>query len=734
MSYPHLPPADEGTEYSSRSHNGEDYITTGLFPVGSPTHTKDDLVRCPVLAMDFDAVDYLHHQLGSDSPGVRELKGILTESPREEVDDLLAEHWEELSQMLERAELTPTVVVMSGYGYHVYFWTECGGGDIPRMKLAARWLIHSVNTAAGYALADTSASDAGTRLLRPPGSFNNKGQPVEVRVTHSGGPLYRVPDDIPAVVFDRATGSSSAGPESSWDQSSPFAGINTAGPARRPNFSEVALLDNWTEQGYTTLRDLVDAELGEDGHRVRLQCPFHEGSSTDSAFLSRNDIGQPYLVCTSAQDGHTYWDGEFVPPMQQAAVVSVLQTNRDGNFRNNLFNTYHILTVDTRWQGRFWFNERSFVNMRDDRVYRDEDTFELRKWIGSHYNFEPNRQMMFDVIELICSENRRNPLVEWLDSLEWDGINRADTWMEKGIGCEESDYYRDVARKFLISCVARAYRPGCKVDTVLMLIGRQGLGKSTILRELAGPEWFDDTELNLNNKDAFMGLARAWIYEVAELASFKKSYAEKVKGFISSPVDLYRPPYKRTVQQFPRHTVIVATSNEDRPLTDPSGSRRYWPVEVTQYTNLEWLKRNRSQLWAEAVEAFRAGEQWHQTRAMEAEQRKIAEDRFTNEDPYLSVLANWLGRKGDNIFTISDACTKALGNLTVSTNRVSRLLVQCGAAPLNRRQKNGIRIREWVKPGIPLPEGRSYEDPESGSTHIDTLNKVIRLDVRVSED
>jgi predicted P-loop ATPase len=157
-------------------------------------------------------------------------------------------------------------------------------------------------------------------------------------------------------------------------------------------------------------------------------------------------------------------------------------------------------------------------------------------------------------------------------------------------------------------------------------------------------------------------------------------------------------------------------------------------VEVTQYTNLEWLRRNRSQLWAEAVEAFRAGEQWHQTRAMEAEQRKIAEDRFTNEDPYLSVLANWLGRKGDSIFTISDACTKALGNLTVSTNRVSRLLVQCGAAPLNRRQKNGLRIREWVKPGIPLPEGRTYEDPESGSAHVDTLNKIISLDERVRQD
>lgn len=734
MQYPHLPPTDEGTEYAPRSHNGEAYITTGLFPVGSSTHTKEDLVRCPVLALDFDVADYLHRQLGESSPGASELKNILVESSREEVEEVLQEHWQELLVVLSRAELSPTKVVMSGYGYHVYFWTECGGTDLPRMDLATRWLIHTVNTAAGYAIADTAAADAGTRLLRAPGTFNNKGEPVEVRLSFETGPSYRVPEDIPAVVFDRRTGSSAAGPVPRLDPNRPFAGINTAGPARRPNFSEVTLLGSWTAQGYCTLRELVDAELQGDGHRVRLQCPFHAGSSTDSAFLSRNESGQPYLVCTSAQDGHTYWDGEFVPPRQQVDVVNVLQTNRDGNFRNNLFNTYHILTMDTRWQGRFWFNERSFVNMRDSRVYRDEDTFELRKWISSHYNFEPNRQMMFDVIELICSENKRNPLVEWLDSLEWDGINRTNTWMEKAISCEESDYYRDIARKFLISCVARAYSPGCKVDTVLMLVGRQGLGKSTILRELAGPGWFDDTELNLNNKDAFMGLARAWIYEVAELASFKKSYAEKVKGFISSPVDLYRPPYKRTVQQFPRHTVIVATSNEDRPLTDPSGSRRYWPVEVTEYTNLEWLKRNRSQLWAEAVEAFQAGEQWHQTRAMEAEQRKIAEDRFTNEDPYLSVLATWLGRRGDEVFTISDACTKALGSLTVSTNRVSRLLVQCGAAPLNRRQQGGLRIREWIKPGAQLPEGRSYEDAESGSAHVGTLNKVLPLDRSRSSD
>ena len=112
---------------------------------------------------------------------------------------------------------------------------------------------------------------------------------------------------------------------------------------------------------------------------------------------------------------------------------------------------------------------------------------------------------------------------------------------------------------------------------------------------------------------------------------------------------------------------------------------------------------------------------------MEAEQRRIAEDRFTNEDPYLSVLATWLRRRGDETFTISDACTKALGSLTISTNRVSRLLLQCGAAPLDRKQKGGIRIREWVKPGVSLPEGRTYDDATSGSAHVETLNNVLPM-------
>ena len=728
MEYLHLPPADDGTEYATRRIRGEDYLTTGLFPVGSGKHTHVELVRCPTLALDFDLADWLHESLGEDSPGPKGLKALFLESPREEVEALLTEQLSDIGDILERCELQPTCVVMSGYGYHVYFHTACGGWDLDRMKEAGRWLVHIVNTAAGYPAADPGAKDAGTRVLRAPGTYNRKGPPVEVLLVSADGPNIRLPETLAV-----PANSPGLGRDSAPDGSTPFSGIQSATGIQRRSYGEV-LLKGVHAQSYTTLRELVDAELGhEEGHRIRLQCPFHEGSSTDSAFLCRNDEGQPYLVCTSQADGKTYWDDDWVPPRQQRQVVAALQVTAQGGFRNNLHNAHAVLTLDTRWAGRLWYDARKYANRLDNRPTTDEDAHLLRIWIGEHYNFEPSRQLMFDVIDLVCSENPRNKLTEWLDSLTWDGIPRVDTWMEVSLDCEKSDYYKDVSRKFMISACARAYAPGCKVDTVLMLIGNQGIGKSTVLRELAGRQWFDDTEFNLNNKDAFTVLAGAWIYEVAELSSFKKAYAEKVKGFISSAKDVYRPPYKRSVAEFPRQTVIVATSNEATPLSDPTGSRRYWPVKVPEVVNIQWVKKNRDQLWAEAVEAYKAGEQWHQTRAMEAEQRRVAEE-FTSADPYEGVLAKWLERPmAEDLFSLTDVRMKALGGTLTGDNRLARILRGLGAAPLKRNRSDG-RLRLWLKPGVPLPEGREYHDVAGEMVHQDSLNKVLEFAPRLELD
>lgn len=721
MTHFHLPPPTEGNEYARRVINREEYLTTGLFPIGSPRHTLEELVACPALSFDFDLADYIKAEMLPDNT-VREIKEMMYGLDRTDVEDLLEAQLDVIISTFSALRITPSTIVMSGYGFHVYLWTECGGEDIDRMRRANRWLISRLNEIAGFELADSSAKDAGTRILRPPGTFNCKGEePVEVTLLDSTGVLYPVPANVPDVSNSRNS------PSRNNNTSSPFAGISSALPANRRNFSEVRLVDRWTECGYETLRDLCDHELDENGSHIRLQCPFHNGTSTDSAFLTRNDAGQPYLVCTSASDGLTYWDNEWIPPMQEPQVVAALTTTRQGGFRNNLENTVTILTLDSRWTDRLWYNERSHTDMIDEEQLVDAHVAEIRIWISQHYGFEPGKDRMFDAVTVVTHRNRRNALTDWLDSLEWDGTNRIDTWMERTFDCESSEYYRSVARKFLISACARAYQPGCKVDTVLLLIGEQGLGKSTLLRTLAGDPWFGDTELQLNSKDAYLVLARAWIYEIAELTSFRRSDAEKVKAFITSQVDSIRKPFARKAENYPRHTCIVATSNDETPLTDPTGSRRFWPVKMQEYADLDWLRANRGQIWAEARDAFKAGEVWHLSREMEAEQKRIAEERFTEEDPVLGVLAKWLERPGYDVFTLTDVYQKGLAGATVSSMRVSRLLRHLGAAPLKRRRAENTRVSQWIKPGIRLPDDCEYKDINAAREHIRTLNQVIEL-------
>ena len=193
-------------------------------------------------------------------------------------------------------------------------------------------------------------------------------------------------------------------------------------------------------------------------------------------------------------------------------------------------------------------------------------------------------------------------------------------------------------------------------------------------------------------------------------------------------------PFERKAMDYPRHTCIVATSNEDTPLTDPTGSRRFWPVRLQQHVNLEWIKKNRAQLWAEARDAYLAGEPWHLDRAMEEEQKRIAEERFTEEDPLMGVLAKWLERPGYETFTMTDVFQKALAGARISSNRLSKMLRQMGAAPLKRSQEDQMRMSYWIKPGTELPEGRDYRDVRGAERHERTINKVIAFAPSASLD
>src|SRR5262249_55182216 len=151
-------------------------------------------------------------------------------------------------------------------------------------------------------------------------------------------------------------------------------------------------------------------------------------------------------------------------------------------------------------------------------------------------------------------------------------------------------------RAWFVSAVARARQPGCKVDTALILIGSQGHYKSSFFRALGAP-WFVDTQIDLSNKDAYMQLAAAWVYELPEIENITwAKQAGQIKGFVSSQVDRYRPPYERAVQEVKRGCVIVGTTNEDRFLSDSTGSRRFWCLSVTKVVDVEAVKAARDQL------------------------------------------------------------------------------------------------------------------------------------------
>ena len=221
-----------------------------------------------------------------------------------------------------------------------------------------------------------------------------------------------------------------------------------------------------------------------------------------------------------------------------------------------------------------------------------------------------------DSLELEFEKNHYHPVLDYLKSLDWDGTPRIDTLLVRYFGAEDNIYNREAIRKTLVGAVARVFNPGIKFDLVITLVSpTQGTGKSSFFKAL-GRKWFSDTFLSVQGKDSFEQLQGTWIMEMAELAGLKKADIESIKHFISKQEDTFRPAYARVPETFPRQCVFVATTNESTFLRDPSGNRRFMPVDV-------WNKRlvdnddlrsfldspeEIDQVWAEAVHLFRKGE------------------------------------------------------------------------------------------------------------------------------
>ena len=356
-------------------------------------------------------------------------------------------------------------------------------------------------------------------------------------------------------------------------------------------------------------------------------------------------------------------------------------------------------------------HDPAFFEHIGHNVFTDEVTWKFKRLtdemetsvnmqIQEGYMLNMATERVREVIMVNAKQNPYHPVRDWLRGLMWDGVPRIDTLLSTYASADDTPLHRQISRKWMLSAIARVMEPGCKVDTMLILVGMQGAMKSSFFAALChDKEWFSDTTLDIGDKDAFMALAGVWIYEIGELSALQGREAEPVKAFLTSRTDRFRPPYGRNIVHRDRQGVFVGSTNASEFLDDPTGARRFWPVRAGA-VDLESVKRDHVQLWAEAMEVYQTGkERWWFT-AEEEKELATVRDEYQRGDSWQEGITDWLGKQMGSV-TIRDVLEGALDlQLRDQTKAyVMRAAAIVAASGWKKRQEmvNGVRSWRWVR-------------------------------------
>jgi putative DNA primase/helicase len=285
---------------------------------------------------------------------------------------------------------------------------------------------------------------------------------------------------------------------------------------------------------------------------------------------------------------------------------------------------------------------------KEDKPFRwvDADDAGLRSYLEKILGFRV-KDVINDALVLSASKNAFNPVTDYLNDLKWDGVKRLDTLFIDYLGAADTPYTRAVTRKSIVAAVARAMIPGVKYDTMPVLTGAQGLGKSTLLYKMS-KSWFTDSIKSLDGKEAAELLQGAWVIEIGEMDAYKRTDLETIKGFLTRVEDHYRAAYARKAERHPRRCVFFGTSNRYDYLKDPTGERRFWPIDVGLQKPTKNIFKDLDvevdQLWAEGVMYWQVGEALILTGAL-ADEAKRQQEGHAEQDPRESLIRDFVERQ-----------------------------------------------------------------------------------------
>ena len=466
---------------------------------------------------------------------------------------------------MQHGDLPHTPTARTGGGGLHYYFKHPGG---PVKTCAGLWPNIDVRGDGGYVVAPPSLHPSGRRYTWLTGCSLSD---VEVA-------------EAPAWLLDKITGRREV----------PGAAVSPAcsNPVRLPG-------ERVTDGRETYMRNVVWSVLVD----MARACPIEPAASDvfETAWriyaskaaprgqsLEQDGRGQS-LMQQKVIFGLRNWPRAVEHAGQGAPSSNGSQTNRSG-LVSNLNNAMTMLSAPA-WHGVFIFDEMdgltkmaavppSGVGIAFDgpRELTDTDISKVQAFLQSEGLSTVSEGSVAAAIKTIADNNKVHPVRDRLSALEWDGTARLDTWLCDYLGAEETPYTRGIGAMSLIAAVARIFQPGCQVDHMLVLEGKQGAGKSTACRVLAGGFFSDSLPARLNDKDASLHLRGKWIVEVPEMAAMTKADAADLKSFISRREERYRPPYGRTEVVQKRQCVFIGTTNESIYLRDSTGGRRFWPV------------------------------------------------------------------------------------------------------------------------------------------------------------
>jgi len=402
-----------------------------------------------------------------------------------------------------------------------------------------------------------------------------------------------------------------------------------------------------------------------------------------------------------------FGDGLYARGEMSVGSIETLQTDRLGKPICNHSNVVALLTKHPDW-------ENVFVNDAFDRVKKvlkplphdgrsassfiprqlvDNDYTVVCIWLNDFGITSVQKSTVMDAVQAVCAQQTFNPLMDYFRGIQKqypEDDKLLDDWMCRFLGVNASNeaerkYITAVSRLMLIQAVARAKKPGCKADSVIVLEGEQGTGKSTALRVLFSDKHFGDQLPHMASKDASSYLKGKWGVELAELDFKRKTEVETIKAFISRLTENYRPAFGREEIEVARTCVFIGTTNSDNYLSDETGNRRFLPIKTTSI-DIGNLGGHRDRLWAAAAHAYDKGEQYWLTSEVVDLARDQAKQRL-EQDPWVETIEERMNSMAEaSIMDALTACFPGIDAQAIST-------------PMTRRMSKSLQLAGWVKDG-----------------------------------